>query len=355
MKVIVTRMVNLTVSKAENPPMEKAAEGRPSSIALAYAQYQARSPRSSTNLLPEEDMDTHVATHYPTQSCEVEPELTVTNIAIDIETDGTNERDGHIMEVAAVATDEDGLLLDVFHSYVYWDIDEVDFDSEAFKGRPAVPGEKEAYGGNHITWQTVCTSPSLVKVMQQFSDFVWKFEAAPNKPDESNIVNLIFQNAPFDVGFLKNGFRDSIKAGWKPRLQIFRRVIELSTMGRVLLDMKKPPSLKSMGDMLGIPNTKKHSAMGDAIQTSNIYHALMDISQPALTWGEMGGTIPSVLSIQDDAEHIRTSLDSLNERFKASTQQIEVKDHRSTFGNHRSTFGNLRSTFGSLRSNGGDG
>ena len=227
------------------------------------------------------------------------------NIFIDIETDGIDFMTGHIMEIAAVVCNPGGKLVDMFHSYVFWDEDEVDYTSEAFVGSSDPDSD---YKGNGISYKTIQDASTLYGVIEKFCEFLHTY-------CDKNEGRLVFHNASFDVPFLLKSIRQYNSGEDKLLSSVvnetyFRRVIDTVSLGFAFISPHRVRSQRVIGELFHNKNTKAHTALADAIQLSNNFIEfekaidLFDLAESKLAAEMLQPKIPSSTGMALDSSAV---------------------------------------------------
>lgn len=172
-------------------------------------------------------------------------------VTIDTETTGLDPERNSMIELAAVATNERGRLLDIFNERLSPRGDRLEIEQAAL--------DINGHSANEIQH-----FPAPGWIIRKFSDFIESF-----KPAEITIVG---HNAKFDVGFLESLYRAQNRFNAGLDLSHFKRVLCTQSLGYAYFGERM--SLKQLGERLKIENRHEHSALGDAIQTSNVFHEI---------------------------------------------------------------------------------
>ncbi len=171
-------------------------------------------------------------------------------VAIDTESTGFSSRDDVLLSVAAVLYPRpDGVS------------DEMSFSSfiKLLDGVEISPVVQELTG---ITPDRLRDAPSLRDVLQKFVVFI-----------EDHV--LIAHHAAHDMAFLNAGLRKL----WSVELN--SSVIDTGEVARYLHEFKKYPTLDMLLNLYDIEIENRHSALGDAFMTAQIWSKQLSILQKA--------------------------------------------------------------------------
>jgi len=158
---------------------------------------------------------------------------------IDIETTGGNHNTGRIIEIAIVV--HDGLT--VTHRY-----------SSLVNPETRIPTFIERFTG--ITNAMVADAPRFYEVAKEVHTLT-----------EGCI--FVAHNAPFDYGFIKEGFR---QLGFDYK----RETLDTVRLARKIFPGFASYSLGKLCAQLGIPINGRHRALGDAEATATLFQMLLD-------------------------------------------------------------------------------
>lgn len=173
-------------------------------------------------------------------------------IGIDTETTGVDcERHG-ICQIGAVACNASGEIVSTFSTDVcppYMCL----IDDSALEV-------------NKFTYKRIANAPDEWDALRAFIDWT--------KPLSGQTPVPVFQNAPFDVGFLNVAFR---RQGVDPG-RLFRRVRDTATMSPdVWGEDDYPRSLQAICQRLGIEQQGAHDALHDALNTIKAFFGMKAI------------------------------------------------------------------------------
>lgn len=179
-------------------------------------------------------------------------------IAWDTETTGLSARSDEIVEIAALAFDEDFEHRE-FHSLI----------------KPNNPIPKEVIRIHGIDDATVVGSPPAEKVFEQFFEFLgWAGQPRV----------LVAHNASFDVGMVHGewlrqksfyGSRASTNALIENPPEI---CIDSCQLSRALLEDQKSHSMASLTEYFGIEHNEKHRARSDVRALKALFMKLLEIA-----------------------------------------------------------------------------
>lgn len=182
-------------------------------------------------------------------------------IFLDTETTGLSSEYDSLLEIAAIATDEEGNLIDKFHEYIN-------------------PGRKipdKIVELTHITNGQVQHCRPEWEVLETFSDWVIGLGGD----------TIIAHNASFDMRFLRDRSKARFLSG-----QPFNTVKVIDTMAmasnaikKKLIETKKTPSgrysrrQEDLAEALGINYAEggAHSAINDALVLKTMYFKLKEM------------------------------------------------------------------------------
>ncbi|WP_125777358.1 DEDD exonuclease domain-containing protein [Antribacter gilvus] len=170
----------------------------------------------------------------------------VTFVVVDLETTGTNAKEGGITEIGAVKV-RGGEVLGEFQSLVN-------------PGQP-VPAFVARLTG--ITTAMVSTAPGIELVLPSFLEF-------------AHGSVLVAHNAPFDVGFLRTAC-DRLGYPW-PGFG----VVDTVTLARRVVTRDEAPNhkLSTLAMLFRATVTPEHRALADARATVDVLHALFERFAP---------------------------------------------------------------------------
>ncbi|MFD7024524.1 DEDD exonuclease domain-containing protein [Promicromonospora sukumoe] len=170
----------------------------------------------------------------------------VTFVVVDLETTGTNAKEGGITEIGAVKV-RGGEVLGEFQSLVN-------------PGQP-VPAFVARLTG--ITNAMVATAPDIELVLPSFLEF-------------ARDTVLVAHNAPFDVGFLK-AMCARLDYPWPGYT-----VVDTVPLARRLVTRDEAPNhkLSTLANLFHATVSPEHRALADARATVDVLHALFDRLAP---------------------------------------------------------------------------
>lgn len=160
----------------------------------------------------------------------------------DLETTGLDPSNDRILSIGAVRIVNGNLLA---HET---------FDQLVDPGRPIPPSSTSIHG---ITADMVAGQPTLAEALPSFARFV-----------EQSV--LIGHNVAFDLRFLElqQGVTGVVLAN---------AVLDTLVLGELALGASGSHSLESLGEMLGVEVTGRHTALGDAMVTAEIFLKLVSV------------------------------------------------------------------------------
>jgi len=164
-----------------------------------------------------------------------------TLLAVDTETTGMSPSSGHRLVEVAHVTMQDGAIGETWASLVR-------------PGR-AIPSDATRVHG--ITDAMVASAPHAAELGR-----TWREQLAD--------LPLVFHNAPFDLPFLIELFRE---AGAPP---LVNPIIDTLGLARGLADGASGNSLQAVRQRLGLPAEAAHRALGDALTTARVCLALAE-------------------------------------------------------------------------------
>ncbi|RCW88869.1 3'-5' exonuclease [Paracoccus lutimaris] len=195
--------------------------------------------------------------------CEIAPELTyqtlmatgdetlagLTCVVFDTEATGLSPND-RIVQIAGLRIMAGRLTGERFETLVN-------------PGRPIPPGSTKIHG---ITDAMVAGAPEMTEALRAFHHF-------------AEDAVLVAHNAPFDMGLLRSAARET-------GIEFPNRVLDTVLLSAMLWGQSAPHALDALAERLGvvIPPDRRHTAMGDAEATAEIFLRLI----PALAAKGLG-------------------------------------------------------------------
>lgn len=188
-------------------------------------------------------------------------------VFIDLETAGTNPERHPIIQVAALATDEDLVPVEAFEAKIAFDVRKA--NRHSLRKNHYHPG----------TWSRESRPSSAVAA--ELADFLRRHASVPRlsaNGDAYSIAQLVAHNAEFDAAFLKH---------WYHRLGIYLPANPqvLCTMQRALWhfaerpDSRRPKDFKlaTLCQHFAVPfhAASAHEALADVAATLGLYRALL--------------------------------------------------------------------------------
>lgn len=187
-------------------------------------------------------------------------------ISFDTETTGVNPATDALVEIAALAFDED-------------------FDQRSFESliKPHIPIPYFATQIHGITDEMVENAPSAETVLDQFSDFL-----------ASNTVPriMIAHNAAFDLGFMHRYATEEQRAN---KSQTPELVLDSCMLAKALLDNLKTHRLESLASHFNVVNERAHRAMADVKTLRHVFMELLGIAADKFAASGKGLTVMDLI------------------------------------------------------------
>jgi DNA polymerase III alpha subunit (gram-positive type) len=179
-------------------------------------------------------------------------------IGVDTETTGTKPWKNGIIQIGAKVITKTGKEIARFNEHC--NPGDVEYTEEALEI-------------NHMTIEQIKKARPIRDVLLEFVPFMNKY-----LEDRINKATVVGNNFGFDTWFLQYAFDKHIPELDSKTKWMFRRIDELKGVARTVLPETEHLNQGKLGNLLGIPNTNPHDAMGDIEQMLGIYCELMKIN-----------------------------------------------------------------------------